>query len=470
MTVLTKKVETTFIFGILCGKLNIKKVNFLQIPLDKDNKPAKIKVRLKITLLKFMYIHRELEKRILPFLNRREAISIIGPRQAGKTTLLKYLSEKLESENKKVKFITFENREDLSLFQDSIDDFKALYANYDYLIIDEFQYARDGGQKLKYLYDTTNVKYIISGSSSLDLIFQTGKYMVGRMIDFELRPFSFREYLSYIDKDLFILVNKIDKNNFVNFPSDSNGFSKEINRRLNRKLENFVLYGGYPAVILSKNNDERIEIIKNILQKYLLRDIKGLLNLATDEELIKLAKFLSTQIGNIVKYEELATAADLTYAQLLKHLNILKNTFIINLVKPFFTNKRRELVKRPKCYFLDLGLRNSLINDFRPLKIRSDTGAMMENYAYNMINSLNIGSELKFWRTKSMAEVDFVIEKNQKIIPIEVKYSSKRIIGKSFYSFLEKYNSEVGIILTKDYLAEEKIKKATIKFIPLSYF
>lgn len=417
-----------------------------------------------------MYIYRQLEKEIAPFLKRKETLSIIGPRQAGKTTFIKYLEDKLNEEKKKVKFITFEKRADLDLFQENIEDFKDLISRYQYVIIDEFQYAKNGGQKLKYLYDTTETKFIISGSSSLELTFQTGKYMVGRMLDFSLTPFSFREFLSFENKELSGLLNeRIGEGSILKF-NIKKGFGTEINRRLTMALEKYVVYGGYPAAVLSKGNKEKQKVLENILEKYLLRDIKSLLKLATEDELLRLSKFLASQAGNIIKYEELSNASGMSYREVIKHLNILEKTFIINLVKPFFTNKRTELTKNPKNYFVDLGLRNYLLNDFRSIADRNSAGAIMENYAYNMLNGLDLTPNLKYWRTKSKAEVDFVIEKEQKIYPIEIKYVSKRIVGKSFYSFIDKFNPETGIILTKDYLGEEKIKNTKVKFIPLSYF
>ncbi len=417
-----------------------------------------------------MYIYRELEKEIAPFLKRKEVIAIIGPRQAGKTTFIKRLEKKLQEEKKKVKFITFEKKVDLNLFQEDIEDFKGLMSQYQYVIIDEFQYAKDGGQKLKYLYDTTKIKFIITGSSSLELTFQTGKYMVGRMLDFKLTPFSFREFLSFENKELFnLLENKINHNSILKF-NIKNGFGAEINKRLMIELEKYSIYGGYPAVVLSKTKKEKEKVLENILEKYLLKDIGSLLKLATENELFKLSKFLASQIGNIIKYEELSNTSKLSYRETIKHLNILEKTFIINLIKPFFTNKRTELTKNPKNYFIDLGLRNYLLTDFRSMANRNDTGAIMENYAFNMLNNLNLTPNLKYWRTKSKAEVDFVIEKEQDICPIEIKYVSKRMVGKSFYSFIDKFNPKAGIILTKDYLAEEKIKNTKVKFIPLSYF
>ncbi|MEK9168461.1 MAG: ATP-binding protein [Patescibacteria group bacterium] len=397
-------------------------------------------------------------------------MSIIGPRQAGKTTFIKSIASELEKRNKKVKFITFEKRGDLELFQNSIEDFKDLISEYQYVIIDEFQYAKDGGQKLKYLYDTTRVKFIISGSSSLELTFQTGKYMVGRMLDFQLLPFSFREFLSFQDKELYrLLERRVNTDSFLDFDI-KNGFGEQINKRLVEKLEKYVIYGGYPAVALSTTEQEKKKTLAGIAENYLLKDIKGLLNLATEDKLVKLSKFLALQIGNMIKYEELSSASGLSYKETLKHLNILEKTFIMKLIKPYFTNKRTELTKNPKSYFMDLGLRNFLIDDFRALRARNDAGAVMENYAYNLLQSLDITSGLKYWRTKSKAEVDFIIERQRNIYPIEVKYVSKKIIGKSFYSFIDKFKPKIGIILTKDYLGEEKIKNTKVKFIPLSYF
>ena len=417
-----------------------------------------------------MYIHRQLEKIIKPFLKRKEVLSVIGPRQAGKTTFIKHIEKELKQAGRKIKFISFEKRSDLDLFQENIEDFKDLASQYQYVIIDEFQYAKDGGKKLKYLYDTSNTKFIISGSSSLELTFQTGKYMVGRMLDFKLFPFSFREFLSFADNELFnILEKKISNTSVLKF-NIKDGFGEQMNKRLSAALENYAVYGGYPAVVLSHTIAEKQKILEGILEKYLLRDIKSLLNLATEDELIKLSKFLAGQIGNMIKYEELANVSNLKYKDVIKHLNILDKTFVIKLIKPFFTNRRVELTKNPKNYFIDLGLRNYLLDDFRCAKNRNDIGAIMENYAYNLLQNLNIAQELKYWRTKSKAEVDFVIEKEQNVYPIEIKYVSKRVIGKSFYSFIEKFNPKTGIILTKDYLAEEKIKNTKVKFIPLSYF
>ena len=417
-----------------------------------------------------MYIERTITSHIKPFLERKEAIAIVGPRQSGKTTLVKHLTDELQNRGKKVKFITFEKIADLNLFQNSIEDFKKIATEFDCVIIDEFQYAKDGGQKLKYLFDTTDIKFIVTGSSSLDLKFQTGKYMVGRIFNFELLPFSFREYLSAKDPEIFALLSKsFSADALLNFDI-AKGFGAEINSRIAVLLESFVVYGGYPAVVVAESAIEKEKILESIADNYILKEIRGLLKLETEDELSRLQKFLASQIGNLISYEELASVSRLSGKDLRKHLNILEKTYIISLIKPFFTNKRTELTKNPKSFFIDLGIRNYLLGDFRPLASRQDAGALMENCALNALQKIYPAQTFKYWRTKSKAEVDFIIEKESSVIPIEVKYSSKKTIGKSLHSFIEKFNPPKTIILTKDFLAEEKIKKSKTQFIPLGYF
>jgi hypothetical protein len=420
------------------------------------NNPAKI------------YIPRSVEKEITPFLDRKEVIGIVGSRQVGKTTLLKRVKSFLESENKSVKFLTFEKSGDLSLFQDDIEDFKKVAKGYDCVIIDEFQYAREGGKKLKYLYDTTDTKFIISGSSSLELTFSTGKYMVGRLLSFELYPVSFREFLYVRDNELYNLLQDNLSGDILEFDIRE-GFGATINKKLSAYLEEYSIFGGYPEVVLSREEKVKRKLLEGIVDTYLLKDIKGLLHLAGEDKLIKLSKFLAAQAGNLVKYEEIANSADLNYPETKKNLNILDNTFIIDFLSPYYTNKRLELSKNKKVYFIDTGFRNFLLSDFRKIEDRQDAGNIVENLVYLQLKRTDHFNSLKYWRTKSKAEVDFVLENKGEVIPVEVKYSSKRAVGKSFYSFLDKFKPSQGIILTKDYLKEERIGKTKVKFIPISY-
>lgn len=405
-----------------------------------------------------IYVERTVEAEILPFISRREVISLLGSRQSGKTTFLSHLQRKLLKEKGKIAYITFENKQSLQLF-DNPEEFMAFYQDYDILIIDEFHYAKEGGQKLKFLYDTTDKKFIISGSSSLELTFQTGKYMVGRMVTFKLSPFSFEEFLLATNKPLHNIYA-------LNKP-----LSQVIKQNLMKNLELYLIYGGYPAVVLTKSNMEKEKILESIIENYLLRDIKDLLLLTTEDELILLTKLLAAQMGNLINYNELSTLSRLPYKQLLKHLEILKKTYIVDFIRPYSTNKRTELVKNPKVYFFDSGFRNYILGDFRSFDKRQDIGALVENYIFTKLsNNQTMTTKVNFWRTKSGAEVDFIIEKQGNIIPIEVKYSSSPVIGKSLYSFFDKYRPNKAYVITKDVEKEIEIKGVRVFFIPAYRF
>ena len=416
-----------------------------------------------------MYIHREIETELMPFLHKKEVIAIIGARQTGKTTLLKYLLTLFEEKNKSVKYITFESPNNLELFN-NIEDFIELNKNYQIIIIDEFQYAKDGGKKLKYLYDTTDIKIIISGSSSLEIVFNTAKYMVGRMFNFILWPFSFREYLLYKEQELHsALTERIPE---INFPDTkvTSAFGDAINNRIEKHFHEYLIYGGYPAVVLTEEKNEKPKVLESIFENYLLRDIRNLLELATEQELIKLIRFLSAQTANLIDYNELCNISGIYYKKLLSHLEILRQTYIIDLIQPFFSNKRTEMIKNPKVYFIDNGFRNYVISDFRNPLARNDMGMLAENYVFMYLKrKTGAFNPLNFWRTKSKAEIDFIFQTQDQIIPIEVKYTRKTTLGKSFYSFIENYMPSYGYILTKNFFKKENINKCKVTFIPAYY-
>jgi len=400
-----------------------------------------------------MYIHRFLEKKIDKYLDKKEIIAILGARQCGKTTLMKHVFEKIKKPKKAI-FISFEDREILELFIKDIKEFVDRYIReVDFLFIDEFQYAKQGGKQLKYIYDAYDTKIIISGSSAPDLSIQSIKYLVGRIFVFQLNPFSFDEYLQYKDTKIYNSYLKKD-------------LSEPVIKTINSYYDEFVIYGGYPRVIISKDKGEKEEVLKGIYNTYFLKEIKEILQLQTDFKLSKLIKILALQIGGLANYNELSSTVSMDYHDLLKHLNILKQTFIILESRPFFTNKKKELVKSPKIFFLDNGLRNFIIRNFQKLNDRTDYGNLNENFIASELIKNEI--DLKYWRTKVGAEVDFIYERNGKIIPIEVKsnlISPK--ITRSYRNFLQEYKSKKGFVFSKNYFFKKKFKEATIFFYPL---
>lgn len=399
-----------------------------------------------------MYINRFLEEELMKYLDKKEIIAVVGPRQCGKTTLLKHIFDRL----KNALFIDFEDREILEMFTQDIKSFVEIYVEkYDYLFIDEFQYAKDGGKQLKYIYDHFNTKIIISGSSATDLSLQSIKYLVGRIFVFNLYPFSFEEYLNYIDPDAFKIYVR-------------GRFSKPIIEKINKHYDEFVIYGGYPRVILSKDKDEKILVLRNIYNTYFLKEIKEILNLTTDYKLSKLIRALALQIGGTINYNELSSLTGFDYHDLLKHLNILQKTFICIESRPYFTNKRKEISKAPKMFFLDNGFRNIVLKNFQKISIRADPGQINENFIASELTKK--GVTLKYWRTKAKAEVDFILEKEGNLVPIEVKSTlQKPKVTRSFMSFIHAYDPKSATVFSKDIFKQKKYENTKVQFYPLFF-
>lgn len=407
-----------------------------------------------------MYIQRDLEEKILRYLKTREIIAIIGPRQCGKTTLMRHIYDKL----KDAVFLDFEDREVLELFVEDEKSFAELYAkNKKYLFIDEFHYAKKGGKKLKYIYDHyPNTKIIISGSSATAITIQGIKYLVGRIFIFNLYQLSFEEFLRYKNKNLYnIYISKKDGIKEYFKSKKRIEIPDALIKRLNKYYEEYVLFGGYPRVALSNDINEKKIVLKNIYNTYFLKEIRDILNLTTDFKLSKLIKALAIQIGNLISYNNLGNISGFNYGDLLKHMNILEKTFICKRVRPFYSNKKIEIIKSPKIYFFDTGLRNMIIDDFRPFEKRGDAGALNENFVLTqmMINDV----EPKFWRSKSKAEVDFVIETEDGLTALEIKTSGKPT--KSFLSFIGKYNPVKSVIASQSDFSLGKIVFLPLPFI-----
>lgn len=414
-----------------------------------------------------MYIKRDIEDGVKKYIRKPEIIAVVGPRQSGKTTLLKQLFKSL----KKAVYVDFEDRDILNLFNNDIKSFYSLKAKgADYLFIDEFQYASDGGRKLKYLFDTYKTKIIISGSSVLDLTHQAVKYLVGRIFIFHLYPFTFAEFLRYKNPTLYGNVYLESKEKTDQFLYGEKKIPPVVNEQVIKEIHKYyaeyTVFGGYPRVVLAGDKEERILVLKNIYNTYLLREIRDILQLSTENELQKLVKALSFQIGSMAIYNELGRISSLDYKNLMRHLNILEKTFLIKMVTPYCKNKRTEIAKSPKIYFWDNGFRNMIIGSFQRLSERVDRGLLNENFVAGQL--LKQGFDIKYWRTKSGAEIDFVIEDREANIAVEVKsVLSSHKIGKAVYNFREKYAVDKIIILSENLSFIDRERR--INFLPIFF-
>ncbi|MFO7979879.1 MAG: ATP-binding protein [Candidatus Aminicenantes bacterium] len=434
-------------------------------------------------MLQKNYFHRHLMGQLKKWINRREIFAIKGPRQSGKTTLLKMLKEYL-IEKKKINpdniiFITFEDRDILEKFSEGPKEFVRSYIGQKnkerfYFLLDEFHYVEEGGQKLKLLYDLfENIKFIITGSSSLELTGKTAKYLVGRMFSFYLPQLSFAEYIhikSQQMKNVYTERSKLLKD-FIIFGKDFR-LEKDIFRSdFKKHFEEYSLFGGYPEVIKTEDLETKKVILKNIYETYVTKDIIELLRVNKVSKLRNLVKLLATRMSSLINFNNLCNETSIYFKELKNFLSILEETYIIYLLKPFYTNKATELRKNPKLYFMDTGLRNFAIDNFKGIPLRTDKGNLIENAAFIQLHINFPEIPLKYWRTLAKAEVDFVLEREKDLVPIEIKYAnlSEPKISRSYRSFLLKYKPQNALVLTQGYCGQLKVNSCRVKFVPIWY-
>lgn len=403
-----------------------------------------------------MYIKRNLEKTILKYFDAPEIIAIVGARQSGKTTMINRIIKRFDN----AVSISFDDQNMLKMFEKEIDDFIKIYVKGNkYLFIDEFQYAKNGGKILKYIFDTQKIKIIISGSSAVDLTVHAIKYLVGRILIFNLYPFDFQEFLSAKNKN-YLKIYKEYYKQAKQYKDIDIKIGEVAHQELLQYYSEYLLFGGYPRVALENSYEAKKELLRNIYNTYFLREVRDLLGLIDDHKLNNLIKGLSLQIGNLIEYDELCRLSGFSYPSLKKYLNFLEKTYICQFIKPFYKNKRTEIVKNPKVYFMDTGLRNFAADDFRKLDKRPDKGALLENgLAQQFIKQ---DKKINFWRDKKKNEIDFILSLgNGKTVAIESKSYLKATSCKSINVFQKKY-SDINIYLSyqdinKDIFDRKKI-------------
>lgn len=406
------------------------------------------------------YYPRKIEKNLERWLKRKETILIKGPRQSGKTTLLLHLKEKLGGS-----YVTLEDENMLKTFESNPKEFAKRFMVTKNLFIDEAQYSKKAGKLIKLIFDlfSDKLKLFVTGSGSFDIKVEIGKHLVGRAVYFELLPLDFEEFLLWKAKDLhklFLDYRKSIKNFVLN--------GKEINAKpafeqeFNFLLEEYIIFGGFPAIVKENDKETKKELLRNLTRTYFEKDVFFFLNIRHIEKFRNLLNYLSFNTGSLLEVSSLMRELSMDYKTAENYLSILSNTYIISLLSPFYKNLATELKKSKKIYFNDVGLRNSIINNFLPLESRTDKGILFENFVFNELK--NLEGKINYWRTTGKAEVDFILSLGQELIPVEVKSQGRP--KKGFLSFLKTYKPKKALVFTEKEFEIKKIEQTKVAFVP----
>lgn len=353
-------------------------------------------------------------------LGKGKAIILMGPRQVGKTTIIKEVLKKipylfLDCDDPLVRNrLTLPNTEQL----------RSIIGKHKTVFIDEAQRVEEIGITLKIITDQfKNVQLIVSGSSSFDLAGKINEPLTGRKWEYEMFPITWQEFENH------------------------NGYLVS-----EQQLENRLLYGFYPDVL--NHPGEEKEVLKNIVSSYLFKDILSYAGIKKPEILEKLVQALALQIGSEVSYNELSQLVGVDKNTISKYIDILQKGYIIFKLGCYSKNSRDEIKTNKKIYFYDNGIRNMVIGNFIGLDLRTDKGVLWENFLIservkqNKYN--NRFAKSYFWRTIQQQEVDYVEELEGKIFGYELKWKAKENL-KLPKPFMERYNAEGQIIDTKNY-------------------
>jgi len=361
-----------------------------------------------------MYVEREITGKFEKVATVSNIVAVVGARQAGKTTFLKERMKKLNAS-----YVLFDDPDARRLFEEDIKKFEKQYLEgYEVAVLDEVQYCKEAGRNLKYLADKGR-KLWITSSSEIILGKEVLSFLVGRVSVIKMSPFSLTEFLDL--KKQKVLDPKI----------------------LQRIIWEHETYGGYPKVSITEDIETKKMLLKDLYDTMILKDVARTFSIDDLRSLENVVKYMALNTGNIISYETVLSDMKISFQTLKKYLDAMEKSYIITLIQPFYTNKIKEIVKQPKAYFIDTGLRNAVTNTF-PQEI---DGKLFENYVLSEL--IKLGFSPKYWRTKSKAEVDFVIEKDNSIIPIEVKLNVE--VGKierSLRAFIEAYKPKRAFVVT----------------------
>jgi len=360
-----------------------------------------------------MLVTRDLKAEFDRALSVFKMVALVGARQSGKTTFLKH-----EMVGRSANYVSLDDVEKVRLFERNVKQFELLHIKgHDFTILDEVQNCEEAGPKLKYLVDTGRRLWVTS-SSEVVLSKDVLAHLVGRVAILRLYPFNLREFL------------------------EARGERGIIPMVLERMVWEHMTFGGYPEAILTDDRASKRSILASLHETMLLKDVSKTFSIENLRGLQDLSMYLAAISGGIVRYDTVAADLRIMVPTLKKYLDALEKSYMIFTVRPYSTNAVKEIVKQPKVYFLDTGLRNAVADEFKP----DVEGRQFENYILGEL--VKMGFRPRYWRSKGGAEVDFIVQKGGQMIPIEVKLRSDRErVGKGMRSFIDSYRVKSAFVV-----------------------
>ena len=405
------------------------------------------------------YIRRRLMTALTEHLDHPEITMLVGPRQAGKTTILKQLDAQLRAGGKNTLWLNLDVEDDFRHLASQgalLQKIRLELGSGGVVFIDEIQRKENAGLFLKGLYDQgLPWKFVVSGSGSIELKEKISESLVGRKRLFELATISFGEF--------------VDFRTGYRYADRLREFFRAEPARTEQLFREYLMYGGYPRVALAETHQEKLAVINEIFRSYLEKDIVYLLRVEKSDSFSNLVRVLASQTGKMVSYSELSATLGLSLPTVKTYLWYLEKTFMVRKVSPWFTNIRKEITKAPVYYFCDIGLRNFAAGSFGGIP-DSEAGFVFQNAIHALLLERFplADTTIHFWRTKDKAEVDFVIRRGAAVTPLEVKYSDMKKLEaqRSYRGFLERYHPESGYIVNKSLSDEAMVGETRVRCLP----
>jgi predicted AAA+ superfamily ATPase len=394
-----------------------------------------------------MGLQRNIYGELIADLRRRDVGIIIGPRQVGKTTLLKELARHCHKNRLKYRYFDLEMPSDANYFAREFQPILAdLCKGKQIILIDEFHYLPNATKLFKAIHDGfKGIKVYASGSSAIEMHRHLKESLAGRRRLYRLFPLSFSEWLP-------------SKSSTVKLPEN---ICPKINSSLHRKLriylEEFVVFGGMPGLVHERGRESKKRLLIDLVATYIQKDIKALLR---EEDILsfnRLLVLLAGQEGSLLSENSASRTLNYSLRQIRKDIAILNQMFLLYVLEPFFTNRGRELKQTNKIYYFDSGIRNAILRDFRELNYRPDKGVLLESLVLNeMLKNLRVSQEIYYWRTREKDEVDFILVQDRVPIAVEVKSGiSNAEVPDGIKQFFKRYPECRTAVVMNDHLAEE---------------